>query len=84
MFLILLLLIFLAGDRILSITIDFRHIVQEDAMTILSYASPYNVQLELVDGKGFVGATSSPKSGHSTLTHPLYRSSSQIDLTTVS
>lgn len=81
---LIILLLFLTGDRIVSITIDFRHIVQEDAMTILSYASPYNVQLELVDGKGFVGATSSPKSGHSTLTHPLYRSTSQIDVNTVS
>lgn len=53
-------------------------------MTILSYASPYNVQLELVDGKGFIGMTSSPKSGRSTLTHPLYRSSSQIDVNSVS
>lgn len=76
-------MLFSIGDRILSITIDFRHIVQEDAMTILSYASPYNVQLELVDGKNFVGVTSSPKSGHSTLTHPLYRSSSQMDMNTV-
>lgn len=73
------------GDRISSITIDFRHIVQEDAMTILSYASPYNVKLELVDGKqvGLMNASSSPNSANSSLTHPLYRSSSQSDMNTV-
>ncbi|XP_058128468.1 uncharacterized protein LOC131288480 [Anopheles ziemanni] len=72
------------GDRITSITIDFRHIVQEDAMTILSYASPYNVQLELVSGtKPIVPQTQSPKPGHQSLTHPLYRSSSQSDLNTI-
>lgn len=41
-----------AGDKIISITIDLQHMVQEDAANILSYASPYNVQLELVDGNG--------------------------------
>uniref|UniRef100_A0A2M4A8R4 Putative mucin-19 n=1 Tax=Anopheles triannulatus TaxID=58253 RepID=A0A2M4A8R4_9DIPT len=73
------------GDRITSITIDFRHIVQEDAMTILSYASPYNVQLELVGGTKPVPGpqTQSPKPGHQGLTHPLYRSSSQSDLNTI-
>uniref|UniRef100_A0A182MXI3 PDZ domain-containing protein n=1 Tax=Anopheles dirus TaxID=7168 RepID=A0A182MXI3_9DIPT len=72
------------GDRITSITIDFRHIVQEDAMTILSYASPYNVQLELVGGtKPVLPQTQSPKPGHQSLTHPLYRSSSQSDLNTI-
>ncbi|XP_053659216.1 dual specificity protein kinase splA-like [Anopheles marshallii] len=72
------------GDRITSITIDFRHIVQEDAMTILSYASPYNVQLELVSGtKPVLPQTQSPKPGHQSLTHPLYRSSSQSDLNTI-
>ncbi|XP_052870607.1 uncharacterized protein LOC128276177 [Anopheles cruzii] len=71
-------------DRITSITIDFRHIVQEDAMTILSYASPYNVQLELVGGtKPVLPQTQSPKPGHQSLTHPLYRSSSQSDLNTI-
>lgn len=78
------LLFIITGDRILSLTIDFRHVVQEDAMTILSYASPYNIQLELVDGKGVIGTTSSPKSGRSTLQHPLYRSSSQTDVSLVS
>lgn len=70
------------GDRITSLTIDFRHIVQEDAMTILSYASPYNVQLELVSGEK-LPATQSPKPGHQALTHPLVRSSSQSDMNTI-
>ena len=39
-----------AGDKILSLTISFRHIVYEDALTILSYASPYDVTLELEKG----------------------------------
>ena len=73
------------GDRITSITIDFRNIVLEDAMTILSYASPYNVQMEVMDVKGNVAnATQSPKPGHTPLTHPLYRSSSLSDKNTVS
>ena len=73
------------GDRITSLTIDFQHIVQEDAMTILSYASPYNVQIELVPGsKNLSQETASPKAGRqSPLVHPLVRSSSQSDLNTV-
>ncbi|XP_055624841.1 uncharacterized protein LOC129767707 [Toxorhynchites rutilus septentrionalis] len=70
------------GDRITSITIDFQHIVQEDAVTILSYASPYNVQLELVNGEK-LPQTQSPKPGHQALTHPLVRSSSQSDMNTI-
>ncbi|XP_055592023.1 probable serine/threonine-protein kinase DDB_G0282963 isoform X2 [Uranotaenia lowii] len=71
-----------SGDRITSITIDFRHIVHEDAATILSYASPYNVQLELVSGEK-LPQTQSPKPGHQPLTHPLVRSSSQSDMNTI-
>ncbi|XP_058457374.1 uncharacterized protein DDB_G0284459-like [Malaya genurostris] len=70
------------GDRITSITIDFRHIALEDAMTILSYASPYNVQLELVSGEKNP-QTQSPKPGHQPLSHPLVRSSSQSDMNTI-
>lgn len=75
------------GDKITSITIDCSHLVLEDAVSILSYASPYNVQLELVDAKANVAAMShanSPKSNTSTLSHPLYRSGSQSDVNTVS
>ncbi|CAG9808765.1 unnamed protein product [Chironomus riparius] len=79
------------GDRITSLTIDFRHIVQEDAMTLLSYASPYNVQLELINGNNKLRSsgsstaeTASPKPGRqSPLVHPLVRSSSQSDLNTI-
>ena len=60
-------------------------------MTILSYASPYNVQLELVNGNNTLrssgsskGESTSPKPGRqSPLVHPLVRSSSQSDLNTV-
>lgn len=75
------------GDKITSITIDFNHLVLEDAVSILSYASPYNVKLELLDAKANVAAMShanSPKSNTSTLSHPLYRSGSQSDVNTVS
>ncbi|XP_055693328.1 uncharacterized protein LOC129795843 [Lutzomyia longipalpis] len=70
------------GDRITSITIDFRHIVQEDAAAILSYASPYNVRLELVEGKGVV-VTPSPKSGHTSMAQQLGRTSSQSDTSSI-
>lgn len=83
---------FIKGDRITSLTIDFQHIVQEDAMTILSYASPYNVQLELMNGNNKLRASGSsskasvsPGPGRqSPLVHPLCRSSSQSDRNTVS
>lgn len=35
------------GDRIKSLTIVFEGMVCEDAITLLSYASPYKVKLEL-------------------------------------
>lgn len=73
------------GDKITSITIDFRHIVREDAATILSYASPYNVQLELIEGKGTLPAslTAAQSPSPPSLMHPLYRASSQEDLNTI-
>lgn len=71
------------GDKITSITIDFRHIVQEDAATILSYASPYNVQLEYIEGKGMLPHMGSHSPNTASLTHPLYRSSSQEDFNTI-
>lgn len=71
------------GDKITSITIDFRHIVQEDAATILSYASPYNVQLELIDANGAVSNVLSQNASQPALTHPLYRPRSQEDLNTI-
>lgn len=72
------------GDKITSITIDFRHIVQEDAATILSYASPYNVQLELVDSNGMLSNVLTQNVNQpAALTHPLYRPRSQEDLNTI-
>lgn len=35
------------GDRIMALTVCFKSIVYEDALTILSYASPYPVELTL-------------------------------------
>lgn len=65
--------------------ISFRSMVYEDALTILSYASPYDVEIEVESG----GDTSSKPTtllkrsvGPSTtqLYHPLYRSNSIPDL----
>ncbi|XP_059607901.1 neurofilament heavy polypeptide-like [Phlebotomus argentipes] len=64
------------GDRITSITIDFRHIVLEDAAAILSYASPYNVRLDLAEGKP-AAVTPSPKPGHASMTQPMGGTTSQ-------
>lgn len=72
-----------AGDKITSITIDFRHIVQEDAATILSFASPYNVQLELIDSHGSATNVLSQNVSQPGLSHPLYRPRSQEDLNTI-
>lgn len=75
------------GDRIDSVCISFRHMVFEDALTILSYASPYEVQIQVEHN-----ATSRPstllrkrETNPSTerILHPFYRSQSISDLTTV-
>lgn len=84
------------GDRIASVTVSFANMVYEDALTILSYASPYDVKLELVKpnektNHGFPSITGSGKlslasrtSGKSQrLFHPLYRSQSIDDLTQI-
>ncbi|KAL3873918.1 hypothetical protein ACJMK2_036995 [Sinanodonta woodiana] len=66
---------FRVGDRIVSVTVSFENIVYEDALTILSYASPYPVQVTLQKEKqvpkGRRVSDSSPN-----LKHPLYRSQS--------
>lgn len=76
------------GDRIDSVCISFRHMVFEDALTILSYASPYEVQIQVEHN-----ATSRPstllrkrETNPSTerILHPFYRSQSISDLTAVS
>nr|CAD7405826.1 unnamed protein product [Timema poppensis] len=79
------------GDRIDSVRISFRHMVFEDALTILSYASPYEVQLEVESA-----ASSRPSTLIRTkrtsvasigvgdrICHPFYRSQSIADLAQV-
>ncbi|CAB3362852.1 Hypothetical predicted protein [Cloeon dipterum] len=76
-----------AGDRIVSISISLRHMVFEDALTILSYASPYDVQLEIEkrphgrtireSGSGKRSPSVGPPDR---LCHPFYRSQSIDDL----
>ncbi|XP_076360319.1 uncharacterized protein LOC143252292 [Tachypleus tridentatus] len=81
-----------AGDRILKVTVSFSSIVYEDALTILSYASPYDVQLEIektsegtqpMAAAGRRLTSSSFNSGGQILFHPLYRSQSIDDLTQI-
>ncbi|XP_014468922.1 PREDICTED: uncharacterized protein LOC106741420 [Dinoponera quadriceps] len=68
------------GDRISSVRISFRNMVYEDALTILSYASPYDVELEVESGgNGSKPATLLKKSvgpSSTRICHPLYRSQS--------
>lgn len=66
--------------------ISFRSMVYEDALTILSYASPYDVELEVETGGNSAGsrpATLLKKSvgpSPSRICHPLYRSQSIPEL----
>ncbi|GJQ78745.1 hypothetical protein Trydic_g2779 [Trypoxylus dichotomus] len=64
------------GDRITSITINFENMVFDDALTILSYASPYEVIIEAKNGR----LTSAQTNTSGQPNHPLYRSSSSTDL----
>lgn len=72
------------GDRIASIKISFRNMVYEDALTILSYASPYDVKLEVENGGiGSKPTTLLKKSvgpSAARICHPLYRSQSIPEL----
>lgn len=65
-----------SGDRINSVTISFEHMVYEDALNILSYASPYEVIIEAKSGR----ILSYTQGQGQNLVHPVYRSSSFIDL----
>ncbi|XP_034948530.1 uncharacterized protein [Chelonus insularis] len=75
------------GDRITSVKISFRSMVYEDALTILSYASPYDVELEVESG----GSSSRPTTllkktvgpSPSRICHPHYRSQSIPELSRV-
>ncbi|CAK9820333.1 Prx [Anthophora quadrimaculata] len=72
------------GDRIASVKISFQNMVYEDALTILSYASPYDVKLEVESG----GIGSKPTTllkktvgpSATRICHPLYRSQSIPEL----
>ncbi|EFN84799.1 Periaxin [Harpegnathos saltator] len=72
------------GDRISSVKISFRNMVYEDALTILSYASPYDVELEVESGgNGSKPTTLLKKSigpSSTRICHPLYRSQSIPEL----
>ncbi|XP_017876302.1 uncharacterized protein LOC108622737 [Ceratina calcarata] len=72
------------GDRIASVKISFRNMVYEDALTILSYASPYDVKLEVESGvtgskpTTLLKKTVGPSAAR--ICHPLYRSQSIPEL----
>ncbi|EZA52260.1 hypothetical protein X777_08930 [Ooceraea biroi] len=72
------------GDRISSVKISFRNMVYEDALTILSYASPYDVELEVENGGGGSKPTTLLKKSvgpsSTRICHPLYRSQSIPEL----
>ncbi|XP_022329422.2 uncharacterized protein LOC111128213 [Crassostrea virginica] len=72
--------IFRVGDRIMSVTVSFENMVYEDALTILSYASPYPVKITLQ--KELPSKARERRSGHQrvVLNHPLYRSQSMDTL----
>jgi hypothetical protein len=71
-------------------TVSFTQMVQEDALTLLSYASPYEVSLEMMrhsdkslPHKGLLVSSSSHPSGSNTLErvcHPFFKSQSIDDL----
>ncbi|XP_011300106.1 uncharacterized protein [Fopius arisanus] len=72
------------GDRIASVKISFRSMVYEDALTILSYASPYEVELEVESGGSGSRPTTLLKKtigpSPTRIYHPLYRSQSIPEL----
>ncbi|XP_054281877.1 uncharacterized protein LOC128999405 [Macrosteles quadrilineatus] len=77
------------GDRIESIRISLRHMVFEDALTILSYASPYEVQLEVESPTSQSSSRpatllrekrGAPPTQADRICHPFYRSHSITDL----
>ncbi|CAI5452457.1 unnamed protein product [Caenorhabditis angaria] len=64
----------LVGDKIKSLTICFENMVYQDAITILSYASPYKVKLELERKLADNGNTSDSDEDKDARYHPLFRS----------
>ncbi|UYV78444.1 hypothetical protein LAZ67_16001404 [Cordylochernes scorpioides] len=69
-----------AGDKLLSLTVSLAHVVLEDALNMLSYASPYELQIEVESTPGAKKAVKSPSPQDPRLCHPLYRSQSSGDL----
>ncbi|XP_066982441.1 neuroblast differentiation-associated protein AHNAK-like isoform X2 [Macrobrachium rosenbergii] len=70
------------GDRLLGLAVSTEHMVHEDALTLLSYASPYPVILLLE--KHASGADKRlPSSTAGRPVHPFYRSQSIDDLTKI-
>lgn len=72
---------YFTGDRILSVRIEFGNMTYEDALTILSYAAPYPMTLELARGSTPLSQlnASPTKELHditSEVYHPVYRSQS--------
>jgi hypothetical protein len=81
------------GDRVISVNVSFEKMVFEDAVAILSYASPYNVKIELEKSAQFIAIDRLPTNAiinkntlsntNRQLLHPLYRSHSVDDLTRI-
>ncbi|XP_037071904.1 uncharacterized protein LOC119093111 isoform X2 [Pollicipes pollicipes] len=73
------------GDRVTGVTVSFGQMVLEDAVSILGYASPYDVQLHLQREPGRRRfTTSAPATTAARLRHPAFRSQSSEDLTKIS
>uniref|UniRef100_A0A146LBQ0 PDZ domain-containing protein n=4 Tax=Lygus hesperus TaxID=30085 RepID=A0A146LBQ0_LYGHE len=67
-----------AGDRLEAIKINLRHVVLEDALTILSYASPYEVELTLEPRKKENSPSIHPQPPPHILGHPQFVKSHSI------
>ena len=78
-------LLFVSGDRILDITISFENMVYEDALTILSYASPYPVRLHLQKATPDKDKETEGEDtdAEDTVLHPVYRSQSMDDVSKI-
>ena len=76
---------FIQGDRILDITISFENMVYEDALTILSYASPYPVRLHLQKATPDKDKETEGEEtdAEDTVLHPVYRSQSMDDVSKI-
>lgn len=66
---------FKVGDRIMHVGISFENMVYEDALTILSYASPYPVKVTL-QKQQTIPKNRKLSDVRTNLNHPLYRSHS--------